>query len=76
MLANRPYNLSEEKVEDLNENCDMLDKFDIDPYRLRIYKSTELVLFCGIDSLKPPKVSIMKYILVGNVLGNLTLELW
>ncbi|NIM46698.1 MAG: hypothetical protein GTN40_00885 [Candidatus Aenigmarchaeota archaeon] len=76
LLANEPYNLSKEKIENLNQNCGLLDNFGIESYRLKIYNSTDLMLFCGIDSLKPPKVFVMKYVIIENDSGNTTLELW
>ena len=75
-LAIRPYDLSKNKIANLSYNCSLMSNFDIIEYRLKIYNSTDSVLFCGIDSLKPPKIFVMKYVIIENGLGNITLELW
>jgi len=76
LISNKPYKLSKEKVNNLNQNCDLLNNFSLETYRLKIYNSTDLLLFCGFDSLKPPKVFVMKYVIIEDDLGNMTLELW
>jgi len=77
LIAKYPYNVSKEKVDNLKQNCDRMNIFfGIRSYRLKIYNSTDLLLFCGTDTLKPPKVFVSKYVLVENDSGNITLEMW
>lgn len=75
-LAYEPYSLSIDKINNLNSNCDLLDYFDLRNYRLRIYNSTNLVLFCGYDVLEPPIAFELKYVEVEGDYGNISLELW
>jgi len=76
LITKQPYNVSQQKIDELNQDCDRLNAFDIKTYRLKIYNSTDLLLFCGFDSLKPPVVSVSKIVLIENNLGNITLDLW
>ncbi len=76
MVVNRSYEISKEKVNDLKENCERLDIFELGTYRLRIYNSTSLMLICGTESLRPPRVFVNKRVLVNNDLGNITMEVW
>jgi len=77
-LANQPYNLSKEKINRLStlNNCTLLNNFDLKAYRLKIYNSTNLILFCGFDSLEPVTAVVKKYVFIDNNFGNVTLELW
>jgi len=75
-LADQPNALSADKIAVLNGNCDLLLNFGLSTYRLRIYNSTNLLLFCGTESLSPAKITVSKYVRIGNSLGNITLELW
>jgi hypothetical protein len=75
-LANEQNVLSSSKIYELNKNCSLMSNFGIDNYRLKIYNSTNLLLFCGTNSLKPAQVVVSKYVMVENDLGNITLELW
>lgn len=75
-LAVSPYNLSVSKINRINSECDLLDNFYLGSYRLKVYNSTDLVLFCGQDVLEPALSIETKYVRVGNSLGNITLELW
>lgn len=76
LISKQPYNISEEKIDGLKQNCDRLNAFDFKTYRLKIYNSTDLLLLCGTETLKPPIVSVSKNILIENNLGNITLDLW
>jgi hypothetical protein len=75
-LADQSDVLSVGKIAALNGNCDLLLNFGLSTYRLRIYNSTNLLLYCGTESLSPAKITVSKYVKVGNSLGNITLELW
>jgi len=77
-LANQSYNLLKEKINRLSSlnNCTHLNKFDLKAYRLKVYNSTNLILFCGIDSLEPVTAIVQKSVFVDNGFGNITLELW
>lgn len=75
-LASGQNVLSSSKIDSLSKTCDLMLNFGIDNYRLKIYNSTNLLLYCGTDSLKPAQVVVSKYIMVENSLGNITLELW
>lgn len=75
-LANQPNVLSSDKIKALNENCNLLYNFNLNNYRLKIYNSTNLILSCGTETLTPAKVIVNKNVLIGNDLGNITLELW
>jgi hypothetical protein len=75
-LADQPDMLSADKIAILNDNCDLLLNFGLNTYRLRIYNSTDLLLYCGTESLSPAKITVSKYVRIGNDLGNITLETW
>lgn len=83
-LADQPYSLNKNKVLNLSQNCTsatdlyktLLWNFDLKAYRLKIYNSTNRILFCGFDSLEPPVVVETRYIFIDTDFGNLTLELW
>ncbi len=75
-LATKPFDLSKNKIANLSYNCSLMNNFDIKDYRLKIYNSTNSLLFCGRDTLKPAKVIVNKNVLIENDLGNVTLELW
>jgi len=77
-LANQSYNLLKEKINRLSSlnNCTHLNKFDLKAYRLKVYNSTNLILFCGIDSLEPVTAIVQKYVFIDNGFGNATLEMW
>jgi len=75
-LANQPNILSVDKIADLSGNCDLLLNFGMNTYRLRIYNSTSLLLYCGTESLSPAKITVSRYVKIGNDLGNITLEMW
>ena len=76
IVVESPYQISDEKLEYLKNDCGKLDIFNLGTYRLRIYNSTQQAVFCGTDSLKPPRVSTTKYITVNNETGNITVEVW
>jgi len=61
-LAYEPHSLSINKINTLNSNCDLLDSFYLGSYRLKIYNSNNLLLFCGIDISDPPAVFEVKYV--------------
>jgi hypothetical protein len=75
-LADQPNILSADKIADLSANCDLLLNFGMNTYRLRIYNSTSLLLYCGTESLSPAKITVSRYVKIGNDLGNITLEMW
>jgi hypothetical protein len=75
-LASNPYNLSVSKINSLMSNCDLLSNFDLKQYRLKIYNSTQMLLFCGSDVLNSPKSIEVRYVKIGSDYGNITLELW
>lgn len=75
-LANTPYDLSKSKVNSLNQSCNLLDILNLTEYRLKIYNSTNMILFCGIGTLKPATITVYRSIFVDNGFGNITLELW
>lgn len=76
IITSKPYIVSQEKVYNLSQSCDNLNIFDLKTYRLKVYNSTNLLLFCGTDSMKPPRIFVSKYVWIGNDLGNVTLEMW
>lgn len=83
LADNQPYNLSYNKISNLSYNCsnsdvykNLLWNFGLKAYRLRVYNSTNQMLFCGFNSLEPPLVTETKYIYIENEIGNITLELW
>jgi hypothetical protein len=75
-LADQPDILSVDKIANLNANCDLLLNFGMNTYRLRIYNSTSLLLYCGTESLSPAKITESRYVKIGNDFGNITLEMW
>jgi hypothetical protein len=72
----QPYNLSRNKILNLSSNCSLLNNFDLKAYRLKVYNSTQQILFCGFDSLEPVTVMETRYIFVDGDFGRITLELW
>lgn len=75
-LAYRPHSLSLNKISMLNSNCGILDNFVLKSYRLKIYNSTDLLLFCGNDNLNPPTAFEIEYVEIEGDYGNVSLELW
>ena len=75
-LASRPYNLSTAKLNALRTNCGAVDSLDLGSYHLSIYNTSGVEVECGIGSLKAPKSSVSKYVIVRNAIGNMTLEIW
>jgi hypothetical protein len=75
-LAYEPYMLSINKINNLVSDCSLLDNFVLKSYRLKIYNSTNLLLFCGIDASEPPAAYEIKYVEIEGDYGNVTLELW
>ena len=77
LTYNQPYNLSKNKVILLGQTCDsVLWVFDLSGYRLKIYNSTNQILFCGINNPESPVVIETRYVFIDNNFGNVTLELW
>lgn len=79
-LAISPYNLSIKKITKLNDTrvddrCALMEKFDLDNYKLTIFNSTDKMLECGYT---PPLVSvpILKPVFIEGSYGNVTLEVW
>jgi hypothetical protein len=76
LLDSNSKSLSNSKISALNASCSLLDNLKIGTYRLTIYNSTSLALFCGSETLKPPRVVVYKNVMIEGNLGNMTLELW
>jgi len=84
LVYNQPYNLSKNKILNLSYNCsntadlygNLLWNFNLKAYRLKVFNSTDQILFCGFDSLEPPLVIETRYIFVDNDFGKITLEMW
>ena len=78
-----PYRLSLIKIDKINTtrdsmgNCILLDAFNPKGYRLRIYGSNRLLLFCGFEGETPLTAFVTENVYV-NILGkgNITLEVW
>jgi hypothetical protein len=75
-LAYKPYSLSIDKIDKLETDCNLLDNFTLESYRLKIFNSTDQILFCGYDSLEPPIALEIKYVEIEGDYGNVSLELW
>jgi hypothetical protein len=75
LLDKRTGQLSNEKIDALGSNCSMMDGI-VSNYRLKIYNSSGMILMCGSETLKPPKVIASKSLVIGGSFGNVTLELW
>ena len=75
-LASTPYNLSVSKINSLRLNCDLLNNFDMGQYRLKVYNSTHMLIFCGSDVLNPPTSVEIRYVKINGDYGNISLELW
>jgi hypothetical protein len=75
-LATTPYMLSVSKINRLRSNCELLNNFYLGSYRLKIYNSTNQLLFCGYETLEPPRSIETRYVKIGNDYGNVSLELW
>ena len=76
LSSKQPYNLSKEKVTRLSQSCELLGDFDLSTYRLKVFNSTEQILFCGVNKPEPPAVIETRYVYIDNDFGNVTLELW
>lgn len=78
----QPYNLSSEKIFVLNKTrdsygrCLLLENFSLGSYRLKIYNSTNEMLFCGYPSIAEITISLTKSVFIENQHGNITLEIW
>jgi hypothetical protein len=75
-LATDPFILSKQKVDELHNNCTLLNVYNLGEYSLVIHNKTHRILFCGYESLEIPKSIIIKYIFVDNDVGNVTLKVW
>ncbi|MFH1473308.1 MAG: hypothetical protein ABIE55_00275 [Candidatus Aenigmatarchaeota archaeon] len=75
-LAYKPHSLSRNKINMLNTNCDILDNFVLRTYRLTIYNSTDLMLFCGSENLNPAAAFEVEYVEIEGDYGNVSLEMW
>jgi hypothetical protein len=75
-LATDHFILSKQKVEELHNNCTLLNVYNLGEYNLVIYNKTHRILFCGYESLEIPKSIIIKYVFVDNDVGNVTLKVW
>jgi len=76
LVDQRSYNLITNKITALNNDCTLLDYFDLEGYRLKIYQVEQQVLFCGYESLAPPTTIITRNVFIDGIPGNITLELW
>lgn len=82
-LANSPYNLSKSKVTALGLNCsgstpykNLLWNFKLKAYRIRVFNSTQQILFCGLNPSEPGTVTETRYVYIDKEYGKLVLELW
>lgn len=75
-LATGTLELSRIKIDALYDNCNLLDDFDLGSYRLRIYDSSDLILFCGYDMLDSPSTIETRHVDIDGDYGNVTLEFW
>jgi len=74
-LAESSLKLEPSKLNVLDRNCHLFDIYDV-TYRIRAYNSTHRLLSCGLNRPQPPTVIITRYVLIGNDMGNITLELY
>ena len=75
-LANKPFILSKQKINQLQNDCSLLDSYNLQEYTLVIYNKTHRILFCGYESLETPTSIVIRYVLVDNGVGNVTLKVW
>lgn len=75
-LATKPFVLSKQKVDELQNDCTLLNIYNLGEYNLMIYNKTHMILSCGYESLEIPKSIITKYVFVDNDVGNVTLKVW
>ena len=76
-LADAPYSLSTAKINSLKNNCNLMNKFDLNSYYLEIIDSTkQTVLSCGATGRPPITVSLSRKVLISNMLGEINLILW
>ena len=76
-LASDPYKLTMTKIIALSNNCDLLERFDLNGYSLEIFdENKNPLLFCGFRGVPPITVSISKSALIENELGEVRLVLW
>ena len=75
-LATKPFVLSKQKVDELQNDCTLLNTYNLGEYNLIIYNKTHRILSCGYESLEIPKSIITKYVFVDSGVGNVTLKVW
>jgi len=75
-LALEPFKLSREKIDKLQNNCDLLNMYELSGYKLTIYDSNEQILFCGYPGAPPITTIVSRNVLIDGGYGNISLELW
>ncbi len=75
-LAYSPFALSKQKINQLQNNCGLLDIYNLGEYSLVIYNETHRILFCGYSLAQTPITIVTRYVFVDNGIGNVTLKLW
>ncbi len=75
-LASEPFNLSEAKLREVQNNCNLLNKTVRGPYRLVVYDEYgTLIVECGFGG---PELSsgVTVPVFIGDRFGTLTLVVW
>lgn len=75
-LAIKPYFLSRQKIQELNNRCDLLDNYNLKGYYLEILNSTQVALSCGYNMTSAPSAVVFRHILIEGDIGNVTLKVW
>ena len=75
-LATEPYVLSKQKINEVQNDCSLLDDYNLGEYNLVIYNTTHRILSCGYEMLDIPVSIIIRYVFVDNDIGNVTLKVW
>ncbi len=75
-LADSPYKLNMNKINRLmNNNCELLERYDLGQYRLKItWPGSEIL--CGSRSLELPVVSVTRNAIIENDYGIVSLEMF
>jgi hypothetical protein len=76
-LAIEPYKLSGGKMNKLNGECELLDKYELGQYKLTIRNSaSEIKVGCGSKTLEPPVVTVSRAVFIDGDYGTATLEMY
>jgi hypothetical protein len=80
-FPNRPYYLSRNKIFKLNntrigDTCSLLESYNLGGYRIRIFDSTNEILFCGFAGVSQLTVILTRNVYIDDNLGNITVEVW